>query len=142
MPTVLEENVGDMSETKAVPEQALETAPGVPAVEVAVSGEIAPERAPEKYQEILSRVTPTKVVSATDDDHADTVVLDAKHIGAMTDEEGKVQKLLDLAATKSVVHAVKVARSLRDYYALDRMHDELAGKLYQGLLERGMITKE
>ncbi len=142
MPTVLEENVGDMSETKAAPEQVSETAPGVPVVEMVVSGEIAPEQAPEKYQEILSRVTPTKAVSATDDDHADTVVLDAKHIGAMTDEEGKVQKLLDLAATKSVVHAVKVARSLRDYYALDRMHDELAGKLYQGLLERGMITKE
>lgn len=142
MPTVLEENVGDLSETKAAPEQAPETGAGMPAVEVVTSGEIAPEQTPEKYQEILSRVTPTKTVSATDDDHADTVVLDAKHIGAMTDEEDKVRKLLDLAATKSVVHAVKVARSLRDYYALDRMHDELAGKLYQGLLERGMITKE
>lgn len=142
MPTVLEENVGDISETKAAPEQTSETVLGVPVVEAAIPGEIAPEQAPEKYQEILSRVTPTKAALVTDEDHADTVMLDAKHIGAMTDEEGKVQKLLDLAATKSVVHAVKVARSLKDYYALDRMHDELSGKLYQGLLERGMITKE
>jgi len=69
-------------------------------------------------------------------------VLDAKHIGALSDEESKVQKLLDLASTKGVVHAVKVARSLKDYYALDRMHDELSGKLYQGLLDKGMIEKE
>jgi hypothetical protein len=85
---------------------------------------------------------PTKKVSPMDDDHEDTVVLDAKHISALTDEASKVQKLLDLAQTKGVVHAVKVARSLKDYYALDMMHDELSDKLYQGLLEKGLIEKE
>jgi hypothetical protein len=99
------------------------------------------EKIEGKYNELLARVVPASsstVATATPTDPT----LDAKAIGSLTDEESKVQKLLDLASTKGVVHAVKVARSLKDYYALDRMHDELSGKLYQGLLERGMITKE
>ncbi len=113
-----------------------------PVLEAPFAPETAPEKAPEAYRELLSRVTPTKQATPADDDHEDTVILDAKHIGAMTDEESKVQKLLDLAGTKGVIHAVKVARSLKDFYALDRMHDELAGKFYEGLLEKGMIEKE
>lgn len=103
--------------------------------------ETARERIEGKYNELLSQVVPTSATPVAPDTD-ETVVNDTKSIGALTDEESKVQKLLDLAGTKGVVHAVKVARSLKDYYALDRMHDELAGKLYQGLLERGMITKE
>ncbi len=112
------------------------------AMEAPFAPETAPEKAPEAYRELLSKVTPTKQATPADDDHEDTVILDAKHIGAMTDEESKVQKLLDLAGTKGVIHAVKVARSLKDYYALDRMHDELAGKFYEGLLEKGLIEKQ
>ncbi len=111
-------------------------------LEAPFAPETAPEKAPEAYRELLSKVTPTKQATPADDDHEATVILDAKHIGAMTDEESKVQKLLDLAGTKGVIHAVKVARSLKDFYALDRMHDELAGKFYEGLLEKGMIEKE
>lgn len=107
-----------------------------------LSPETAPERVEGKYLELLSKVTPTKTHSATDEDHEDTVILDAKHIGAMTDEEAKIQRLLDLAGTKGVIHAVKVTRSLKDYYALDRVHDELAGQLYAGLLAGGLIEKE
>lgn len=113
---------------------------GVLPVESPKIPEKSPEKVEGKYQELLSRVIPTKFV--TDDDHEDTVVLDARHIGAMTDEESKVQKLLDLAQVKGVVHAVKVARSLKDYYVLDMMHDELSNKLYQGLLENGLIERE
>jgi len=111
-------------------------------MEVPKVPETTRERIEGKYQELLSRVTPTKKATPTDDDHEDTVVLDAKHIGALTDEASKVQKLLDLAQTKGVVHAVKVARSLKDYYTLDMMHDQLSDKLYQGLLEKGLIEKE
>lgn len=98
------------------------------------------EQVEGKYHEILSRVTPqaTTVGGQTDGD----ALLDAKSIGATVDEESKVQKLLDLASTKGVVHAVKVARSLKDYYALDRMHDELIDKLYEGLLAKGLISKD
>jgi len=87
-------------------------------------------------------VTPTRPAPVNTDEDENATVLDAKHIGALTDEASKVQKLLDLAQTKGVIHAVKVARSLRDYYALDTLHDELSGKLYQGMLEKGLITKE
>lgn len=104
--------------------------------------ETVSERVEGKYHELLSRVTPTQASSINTDDDENSAVLDAKHIGALTDEASKVQKLLDLAQTKGVVHAVKVARSLRDYYALDTMHDELSGKLYQGLLEQGLIKGE
>jgi hypothetical protein len=100
------------------------------------------ERVEGKYHELLARVTPTRSAPVNTDDDEHAAVLDAKHIGALTDEASKVQKLLDLAQTKGVIHAVKVARSLRDYYALDTLHDELSGKLYQGMLEKGLIAKE
>lgn len=115
------------------------------AIEIFPAGEKEPavesgkEQLEGKYNEILSKVTPGgSVTTATDDN----VTLDAKSIGATADEESKIQKLLDLAATKGVVHAVNVARKLQDYYALDRMHDELVDKLYDGLLAKGLITKD
>lgn len=116
--------------------------PGVPTAEVPKAPETVSERVEGKYHELLSRVTPATPSPVNSDDDEHSAVLDAKHIGALTDEASKVQKLLDLAQTKGVVHAVKVARSLRNYYVLDTMHDELSGKLYQGMLEKGLITGE
>lgn len=99
----------------------------------------ATERIEGKYNEILSKVTPqTTGVSQSSDDH----LLDAKNISATVDEESKIQKLVDLAEARGVVYAVKVARSLQDYYALDRMHDELVDRLYDGLLAKGLIRKD
>ncbi len=104
----------------------------------------APESAAEKsegtYHEILSKVASNASVVAPQDDSS--IALDTKSISETTDEESRIQKLLNLATTKGVGHAVKVAQSLRDFYALDRMHDELSGKLYEGLLKLGLITKE
>lgn len=103
------------------------------------SNEQKEDRAEGKYKEILATVVPTTASSThTDED----VLLDAKHVNATVDEESKIQKILDLAGTKGVVHAVKVARTLDDYYALDQVHDALADRLYEGLLARGLITKE
>ena len=116
--------------------------PGVPTAEGPEAPETVSERVEGKYHELLSRVTPATPSPVNSDDDEHSAVLDAKHIGALTDEASKVQKLLDLAQTKGVVHAVKVARSLRNYYVLDTMHDELSGKLYQGMLEKGLITGE
>lgn len=141
MPTIPEENQGMIPEMGGGEKITEKPTVGELVVEVPVTRESWREKAGERYSEILSKVTPTHTQSTTDDDDT-ALVLDAKHIGALTDEESKVQKLLDLAGSKGVVYAVKVARSLKDYYALDRMHDELAGKLYQGLLERGLIEKE
>lgn len=143
MPNIPEEKLPEVAPV-STPESVVGAPEGSvpPVMEAPFAPETVPEKAPEAYRELLSKVTPTKQATPADDDHEDTVILDAKHIGAMTDEESKVQKLLDLAGTKGVVHAVKVARSLKDYYALDRMHDELAGKFYDGLLEKGLIEKE
>lgn len=92
-----------------------------------------------KYQEILSK-TPSSVTTPA---HSDKdVASDAQNIAGIVDEESKIQKLLDLAGTKGVVYAVKVARKLDDYYALDVMRDTLADKLYEGLLSRGLIQKD
>jgi hypothetical protein len=110
-------------------------------IETVVSPEVheqAPERSESHYKELLSKISSSSPATIS---HNDTVS-DVKHIAAMTDEEGKIQKLLDLADTKGVTYAVKVAQSLGDYYALDRMHDELVDKLYDGLLDKGLITKE
>lgn len=103
-------------------------------------GESGREKIEGKYKEILSKVSSkgaaTKPTAVLDVD------LDAKSISTTVDEESKIQKLLDLASAKGVAHAVKVARTLDDYYALDQMHDALADKLYQGLLAQGLIQKD
>lgn len=119
-----------------------ETGNGIVSPELPKAPETVSERVEGKYHELLARVTPTQSSPVNTDDDEHSAVLDAKHIGALTDEASKVQKLVDLAQTKGVVHAVKVARSLRDYYVLDTMHDELSGKLYQGMLEKGLIKGE
>jgi len=41
-----------------------------------------------------------------------------------------------------VAHAVRVAKRMNDLYVLDTMHDELADKLYDGLVSKGLIVKE
>jgi hypothetical protein len=121
----------------SVPKVEGEVSKDIPSVERIEFHETGHERAEAKYKQILSKVVAPKAASASDD-----AVIDAKSLNDMTDEEGKVQKLLDLAQMKGVEHAVRVARSLGDYYVLDRMHDELAGKLYEGLVEKGLIGKE
>lgn len=128
---------GEFSPVKASPSEGeLEIFP----LETGIaSNEQNEDRAEGKYKEILATVVPTTASSThTDED----VLLDAKHINATVDEESKIQKILDLAGTKGVVHAVKVARTLDDYYALDQVHDALADRLYEGLLARGLIQKD
>ena len=114
------------------------TSHDIPSAERIEFHETGHERAEAKYKKILSKVVAPKSASASDDDAA----ADVRSLSDMDDEEGKVKKLIDLAQTKSVEHAVRVARSLGDYYVLDRMHDELAGRFYDGLVEKGLIEKE
>lgn len=96
-------------------------------------------RGEDRYREILAKTSSgsSAPASATED-----VLSDVESISAALDEEGKIQKILDLAETKGVVYAVKVARTLDDYYALDQVHDALADRLYEGLLTRGLIQKD
>ncbi len=104
------------------------------------SKENVSEQSERKFQAILSQssVPLSQELSKSTESH----IQDTKDILESTDEESKIQKLVDLASTKGLVHAVNVARSLGDYYALDRMHDELVDKFYESLLSKGLIKKD
>lgn len=87
------------------------------------------------YQKILSSVSGT---SPQIDGDVDS---DAQKIILKTDADSKVSQLVDLATTKGVAYAVKVARHLDDFYVLDQLHDDLANKLYESLKEKGLISE-
>jgi hypothetical protein len=50
-------------------------------------------------------------------------------------------KLLSLVETKGPEYAVRVAIKLNDYYVLDRMHDEMSERFYDGLVAKGLISQ-
>lgn len=108
------------------------------------SPENVPERAVEvaneRYQEILSKTAAPSQGVATSVD-AVAVEVDAKAVYDETDAEARVTKLISLAETKGIEHAVRVAQKLNDFYVLDRMHDELSGKFYDALKAKGLIAE-
>jgi hypothetical protein len=89
------------------------------------------------YQKILSTAQQSQAVT---DDRG--VTSDAQAVSQKTDADSQVQQLVDLALTKGVVHAVKVAKKLGDFYVLDKVHDELTSRFYEALVEKGLVTKE
>lgn len=89
----------------------------------------------ERYAQLLSRVQQ----ASTDDDEVEA---DAQAVGALEAAEKRIHTLVEMAQIKGVAHAVRVAKRMNDLYVLDTMHDELADKLYEGLLAKGLITKE
>lgn len=102
----------------------------------------APERKEGKvekddtYAKILAKVK-SPIAGVQDD-----VTIDAKNTNDETDYENKVIKLVEIAQTKGVVHAVKVARHLEDNYFLDELHDRLlATDLHDALVKKGMIME-
>jgi hypothetical protein len=86
------------------------------------------------YQKILSSVASTTPQTGGDVD------ADAQKVSLKADADSKVNQLVDLATVKGVVHAVKVARHLHDFYVLDQLHDDLANKLYETLKAKGLIS--
>jgi hypothetical protein len=98
--------------------------------------ESAPEETGEKYSELLTKVS--SAVPNTDDD----AKVDLTHLRSLEGEEEKVEHLVKLAKTKGLPHAVTVAQRLKDYYALDKFHDELIDNLYEELVREGLVTKE
>ncbi len=68
---------------------------------------------------------------------------DAKQVMDSESVEKQVDKLVKLAQTKGVVHAVKVAQHMNNYFILDRVHDEMAlGKMmYQTFENNDLIEK-
>lgn len=90
------------------------------------------------YSKILSKAgTQTQTITSDDD-----VKSDAQTANAETDAESKITNLVNLAQTKGIPHAVKVARHMEDNYTLDEFHDRmLAEELHKALAEKGMIKE-
>lgn len=87
--------------------------------------------------EILSKAGPVLGTSGATSSATD----DARNLSLLADVESQVSRLLDLATQKGIPHAVHVAQKLKNYYVLDRMHDEMVDKFYQGLVEKGLVEK-
>lgn len=115
----------------------VEAVPGTPSSPEA-KPEAPRERVAEKYAQILSKVG--TAAHAPIDPTA--VQADAASLGPEEDVQATVEKLVQLAETKGVAHAVRVAQKLSDFYILDTMHDRLANDLYAELAARGLVTGE
>jgi hypothetical protein len=107
---------------------------GVPEATSLMKHEQVVERAPEQHSErmgeLLQKIdTHTASLQTTT---ANAVKDDAASL-SLVDEEERVTKLLSLADTKGVVHAVSVARTLEDFYALDMFRDTLIEHFHQKL---------
>lgn len=101
------------------------------------SGEIEEGKLSQILQRASSVVGQTGGASGRDD-----VPDDARNLSLLGDTESQVTRLLDLVMQKGIPHGVNVARKMKNYYLLDRMHDELVDKFYQGLVEKGMIERD
>ncbi len=92
--------------------------------------ERAPEQKSERMGELLKKIdTHTASLQTTTDDQ---VKDDATSL-SLVDEEERITRLLSLADTKGVIHAVSVARQLEDLYALDMFRDTLIERLHEKL---------
>jgi len=90
----------------------------------------------ESYNHILSKV------QSQNDDNDGVIMQDASTLHQQTDRESQITHLIDVATTKGVSHAVKVAQKAEDYYVLDQLHDRLlADDLHDALVSSGMIEK-
>ncbi len=92
--------------------------------------ERAVEQKNERVGELLQKIdTHTAALQTTSQSQ---ITDDAAHL-ATIDEEERITKLLSLADTKGVVHAVSVARKLEDFYALDTLRDTLIERFHEKL---------
>lgn len=89
------------------------------------------------YSRILSQVPKTNQIFQSDD-----VEKDAKSVDTAIDAESKINTLVEIAETKGIFHAVKVARHMEDNYTLDEFHDRLLGEeLHKALVAKGVIKE-
>lgn len=97
--------------------------------------EHSPAERDASYKHILSKVKTQQPAVQTA-----TLAQDASSLHQATDRESQIVQLLDLAKTKGVDHAVRVAEHARDYYVLDQMHDRLlSDDFHDALAAAGLI---
>ncbi len=121
----------------APPEKKIEGEPAA-VVEKEMPQEIGAAEKEDAYAQILSKIGQQQPVVISGDE----VKADAKNVYQKTDADSQIQHLVDLAMTKGVVYAVKVARHLEDNYVLDMFHDKLlADELRDALVKKGIIKE-
>jgi hypothetical protein len=118
----------------------------VPGKEVVIAPESIVEKTERKegaaekedaYARIMAKAASQRI-TVTDDE----VAGDAKKANQGMDAESKINNLVNLAETKSVAHAVNVARHMEDNYILDEFHDRLlADELHNALIKKGLIKE-
>jgi len=92
------------------------------------------------YSKILSKAAMTSQQQALPTD--ENVKNDAQAVNIGTDAESKISNLVNLAQTKSIPYAVKVARHMEDNFVLDEFHDRMLGEeLHDALVKKGMIKE-
>lgn len=111
-------------------------APSIP--ETVVERKEGAQEKEAAYSKILSKVPS----DAPQTPQQGNVSSDAKEMSEMKDYESKLEKLVGIAESKGVVHAVKVARHMEDNYLLDELHDKLLSQdLHDALVRKGLITE-
>lgn len=92
------------------------------------------------YSKILSKVAMNSQQQAVSID--ENVKKDAQVANVGTNAESKISNLVNLAQTKNIPYAVKVARHMEDNYVLDEFHDRMLGEeLHDALVKKGMIKE-
>lgn len=131
-----EKFLGDKKIDGANPEQKLEA---VHSIEGTVERKEGAAEKEVSYSKILSRMSAQSPVTLTSDTD---VAADALTTNSGIDAESKITNLVQLAETKGIPHAVKVARHMEDNYTLDEFHDRLLGEeLHDALVKNGMIKE-
>ncbi len=123
---------GGVVEKKEAEEISAQVEKGKPAEKTAAEKDDA-------YAKILARVKQPAAGAAPADEE---IKEDAGKVYQKTDAESQIQHLVDIAMTKGVVYAVKVARHLEDNYVLDMFHDKLlADELHDALVQKGLLKE-
>lgn len=103
-----------------------------------IAREVVSAEKDSAYSKILSKVHKHAQNNADESN----VSKDAENVYQKTDAESRIQNLVDIALSKGVVHAVKVAKHLEDNYVLDMLHDRLlADELHEALMKKGLIKE-
>lgn len=88
------------------------------------------------YNKILSKASSAQPAKN------DEIVSDASAVSKERDVETKISSLVQIAETKGVPHAVKVARHYQNNYILDELHDRLLAEgLHDALVKKGLIKE-
>jgi hypothetical protein len=115
--------------------QALERLPGEKPSEKEIVKEIIKEDIDQAMVNMPE--PPSSVFNATAPNVTQNVT--PTTINQDSEVEQYLEELCDLAMSKNVFTAVVLARKSGNAYLVDALHDKLAGKLYQKLIEQGRI---